>query len=66
MACCYVATGKWDDARRCVQEAAELKGPSSDNLSPLRENPQWRDQLSDLLRRAEQSVVDSGPFNDAG
>jgi Flp pilus assembly protein TadD len=25
MACCYAATGKWDDARRCVQEA-ELKG----------------------------------------
>ena len=26
MACCYAATGKWDDARRCVQEMARLKG----------------------------------------
>jgi pentatricopeptide repeat protein len=62
MACCYAATGKWDDARRCVQEMAELKGPSSDNLAALRRRiPQWRDQMSDLLRKAgwtEQSVVD--------
>ena len=62
MACCYAAAGKWDDARRCVREMAQLKGPSSDNLAALRHTiPQWRDQISALLRKAgwtEQSVVD--------
>jgi TolB-like protein len=62
MACCYAAIGKWDDARRCVREMTQLKGPSSDNLAALRQRiPQWRDQMSDLLRkagRAEQSVAD--------
>jgi pentatricopeptide repeat protein len=61
MACCYGATGKWDDARRCVQEMARLKGPSSVSLAALRERiPQWRDQMSDLVRKAgctEQSSV---------
>src|SRR5271166_3316406 len=53
MACCYAATGKWDDARRCVQEMARLKGPSGFSLAALRERiPQWRDQMSDLLRKA--------------
>jgi pentatricopeptide repeat protein len=53
MACCYAATGKWEDARRCVQEMARLKGPSSFSLAALRERiPQWRDQMSDLLRKA--------------
>ena len=52
MACCYAATGKWDDARRCVKDA-ELKGPSIDNLAGLRRAiPQWRDQMGDLLRMA--------------
>ncbi len=62
MACCYAATGKWDDARRCVREMAQLKGPSSFSLAALRQRiPQWRDQMSELLRKAgwtEQSVVD--------
>ena len=62
MACCYAATGKWDDARRCVEEA-ERKGPSSDNLGPLRQTiPQWRDQMSDLLRKAGWTEA---PFVDA-
>jgi pentatricopeptide repeat protein len=53
MACCYAATGKWDDARRCVREMARLKGPSSVNLAALRERiPQWRSQMGDLLRKA--------------
>ena len=53
MACCYAATGKWDDARRCVQEMGRLKGPSGFSLAALRERiPQWRDQMSDLLRKA--------------
>src|SRR5271170_106666 len=62
MACCYAATGKWDDARRCVREMEQHKGPPSVNLAALRQKiPQWRDQMCDLLRRAgwtEQSVVD--------
>jgi pentatricopeptide repeat protein len=62
MACCYAASGKWDDARRCVRQMARLQRPSSDGLAPLRErNPKWRDQLNDLLRRAggtEQQAAD--------
>jgi len=52
MTCCYAVAGKWDDARRCVQEA-ERKGQSDDNLASLRQTiPQWRDQMNDLLRMA--------------
>jgi len=62
MACCNAATGKWDDARQCVREMAQLKGPSNDNLAALRQRiPQWRDQMCDLLRKAgwtEQPLVD--------
>ena len=36
MACCLAATGKWDDARLCVQEMARLQGPSSVNVAALR------------------------------
>jgi TolB-like protein len=52
MTCCYAIAGKWDDARRCVQEA-NRRGPSNDNLTALRQTiPQWRDQMNDLLRKA--------------
>ena len=61
IACCYAATGKWEDARRCVREMARLKGPSSVSLAALRARiPGWRDQMSDLLGKAgwtEQSIV---------
>jgi pentatricopeptide repeat protein len=60
MACCYAATGKWEEARRCVQEMARLKGQSSFSLAALRGRiPQWRDEMTDLLRKAgwtEQSI----------
>jgi pentatricopeptide repeat protein len=53
MACCYAAAGKWDDARRCILEMARLKGPASVNLGALRQTiPQWRDQMTELLRKA--------------
>jgi len=53
MACCYGAVDKWDDARRCVRQMAQLKSPSNDVLAPLWERkPLWRDQMSDLLRKA--------------
>jgi tetratricopeptide (TPR) repeat protein len=58
-ACCYAVSGRWDDARR---EMAQFKGPSNVSLAALRERiPQWRDQMSELLRkagRAEQSALD--------
>ncbi len=53
MACCYGAADKWDDARRCVRQMAQLQSPSNDVLAPLWERkPLWRDQMSDLLRKA--------------
>jgi TolB-like protein len=53
MACCYATIDMWDDARRCVRQMAQLQRPSGDALAPLKErNPQWRDQMVDLLRRA--------------
>jgi pentatricopeptide repeat protein len=62
MACCHAAAGNWDDARRYVREMAQLNGPSSVSLTALRQRiPQWRDQMSDLLRKVgwtEQSVAD--------
>jgi TolB-like protein len=54
MACCYGATGKWDDARRCVQEITHLQKLPFAALAPLWEsNPHWRVQVDDLLRKAE-------------
>ena len=35
VACCYAATGKWDDARRCVRQMIELQTLSHAALSPL-------------------------------
>jgi pentatricopeptide repeat protein len=53
MACCYAANGRWEDARRCVDEMARLEGPLSFNLAALRNRiPQWRDQMTALLRKA--------------
>ena len=53
MAGCYAATGKWDDARRCVREMARLEGSSSLSIAALRERiPQWREQMTGLLRKA--------------
>jgi pentatricopeptide repeat protein len=53
MACCYAANGKWEDARRCVEEMSRLEGSLSFNLAALRNRiPQWRDQMTVLLRKA--------------
>jgi TolB-like protein/Flp pilus assembly protein TadD len=52
LACCSIATGKWDEARRYVQEA-DLKGAVGDSLWPLRNAvPQWRDQMRKRLQEA--------------
>ena len=46
VACCYAATGKWDDARRCVQQMTGLPPLPYAALAPLWErNPHWRDQF---------------------
>jgi len=53
VACCYAATGKWDEARRCVREMTGLPALPYAALAPLWErNPHWRDQFDDLLRKA--------------
>jgi len=61
-ACCYGAAGKWDDARRYVLQMAQLPRSSYAALAPLWEkNPQWRDQVDELLRKAgwtEQQAAD--------
>ncbi len=60
VACCYAATGKWDEARRCVREMTGLPALPDAALAPLwaglapfwAGNPHWRDQFDDLLRKA--------------
>ena len=43
VACSYAATGKWDEARRCVRQLSELQRVPYGVLAPLWErNPQWR------------------------
>ena len=62
VACCYAATGKWEDARRCVRQMSELQRLPYGVLAPLWEkNPQWRDRVDELLRKAgagEQGTAD--------
>jgi TolB-like protein len=53
VACCYAATGKWDDARRCVRQMTGLPTLPYAALAPLWErSPPWRGQFDDLLRKA--------------
>ena len=53
MAACYAAADKWEDARSCIQAMIEAKASSGFSLAALRDRiPQWRDQVSDLLRKA--------------
>jgi tetratricopeptide (TPR) repeat protein len=53
VACCYAATGKWDEARRCVRQMTGLPALPYAALAPLWErNPHWRDKVDDLLRKA--------------
>jgi TolB-like protein len=61
VAWCYAATGKWEDARRCVRQMTELQTLPYAALAPLWErNPQWRDQVDDLLRKAGRAEPISG------
>ena len=51
MACCYAATGRRDDAVRCVAELRKLESPPSDLLAPLRSrHPPWMSRLTATLR----------------
>jgi pentatricopeptide repeat protein len=51
--CCYVALGKWDEARRCAQQMASVMKLPGDVLAPLKfRNPVWAEQIDTALRRA--------------
>jgi tetratricopeptide (TPR) repeat protein len=53
LACCHVAIGKLDDARRCASRMNELAGPESHFLAPLRRlHPEWDERISQMLDRA--------------
>jgi hypothetical protein len=53
VACCYAAADKSDDASRCVERMSRLPVTNFAGLAPLWEgNPQWRDDVDKLLRRA--------------
>jgi pentatricopeptide repeat protein len=51
--CCYVALGKWDEARRCAQQMASVMKLPGDVLAPLKSrNPVWAERIDTALRRA--------------
>jgi tetratricopeptide (TPR) repeat protein len=50
---CYAALEKWDEARRCAQEMANVTKQPSDLLAPLKtHNPAWTERMTNALRRA--------------
>ncbi|MGB9655712.1 MAG: hypothetical protein WCB75_10885, partial [Pseudolabrys sp.] len=53
LVCCYAALGKWDEARRCVQQMAIVIKQPGDVLAPLKShNPAWAEQMDSALGRA--------------
>ena len=53
LVCCYAALGKWDEARRCVQQMASVVKQPGDVLAPLKShNPAWAEQMHSALGRA--------------
>jgi TolB-like protein len=53
LVCCYVALGKWDEARRFAQQMATVARQHGDMLAPLKaHNPAWKEQMTNALRRA--------------
>jgi TolB-like protein len=64
VACCYAATGRWDEARRCVRQMTGLAALPYAALGPLWErNPHWRNHFDDLLRKAEGEPKSGGRSN---
>jgi len=53
LVCCYAALGKWDEARRCVQQMTTVTKQPGDVLAPLKShNPGWSDEMKSALSRA--------------
>src|SRR5262245_37913657 len=51
LVCCYVALGKWDEARRFAQQMATVARQYGDVLAPLKaHNPAWKEQMASALR----------------
>ncbi len=56
LVCCYAALGKWDEARRCVQQMATVIKQPGDVLAPLKShNRAWAEQIDSALRRASRA-----------
>ena len=54
--CCYAALGKWDEARRCVQQMAIVIKQPGDVLAPLKShNPAWAEQMDSALGSATRA-----------
>jgi TolB-like protein/Tfp pilus assembly protein PilF len=53
LACCHVALGKLNDARRCASRMNEVGGPESHFLAPLKRlHPEWDERISQMLNQA--------------
>jgi TolB-like protein len=53
LTCCYATLGRAEEAQACVTQLRKLERPRGDTLGPLRSrNPQWAQQMENLLRRA--------------
>ncbi|MBP8295936.1 MAG: winged helix-turn-helix domain-containing protein [Burkholderiales bacterium] len=53
MACCHLVLGHADEARDCLQKLASLEKAPGDNLAPFkRHQPQWIEEMKNLLRDA--------------
>lgn len=56
LVCCYAALGKWDEARRCVQQMTTVTKQPGDVLAPLKShNPGWSDEMKSALSRASST-----------
>jgi TolB-like protein len=54
MAICASASGRADEARRCIVAARQTSAHSVVILAPLRQrNPQWSEEIDELMRQAE-------------
>jgi hypothetical protein len=59
MICCHQALGNTHEARRCLQQLVGLERPPGDTLAVLRRHqPQWTDELVELLSAAGVSSAE--------
>ena len=48
----YLALGRSEAARECIEHIARLEEPSGDALAPFkRRNPHWIEEMTALLRK---------------